>query len=333
MMPTKIEWTEYSWNPIRARNRETGRVGSHCVHATPGCENCYAEAINHRLGTGLDFAAWNREKAEVYLDEKTLTQPLRWKRPRRIFVCSMTDLFGEWVTDEMLDRIFAVMALCPHHVFQVLSKRAERMRDYASAFATPGRIGRHLRALAEAKGNAFTLWRSQDRLIHWPLANVWKGISAEDQRRADERIPLLLDTPAAVRWVSAEPLLGPVDLTSKVYDYGNGLFGDALKWHHLPYQEPRTYPKINWVVVGGESGPGARPMELRWVHDVVSQCQAEKIPIFVKQIGARPVVGGQTYTYYNGGPVDVKPRDRKGGDMAEWPSGLRVREYPTQEHA
>lgn len=167
---TSIEWTRgddgqpgASWNPIRARNRE------------------------------------NQDKVEIFLDEKILTEPLRWKRPRRIFVCSsvtMTDLFGDWVPDDGLDRIFAVMALRPQHTFRILTKRAERMRDYIRAFATPGRIGRHLHALTEeAKGNAFTLWQAQDRLIDWPLQNVWCGVSIEDQPRADERIPPLRARP------------------------------------------------------------------------------------------------------------------------------------------
>jgi protein gp37 len=140
---TSIEWTAdkdgnagASWNPIRARDLGpvgTGPgIGSHCEIVSPGCEHCYAQAINQRLGTHRPYLRTSRKEVQIYLDEKMLTAPLRWRKPRRIFVGSMTDLFGDWVTDEMLDRIFAVMALCPQHTFLVLTKRAERMRDYCS---------------------------------------------------------------------------------------------------------------------------------------------------------------------------------------------------------
>lgn len=315
---TKIEWAESTWNPLRSRNIETGKLGWYCAHVSPGCGDhtgggCYAEAINRRLGTGVDYRAQDQGQVEIYLDEKVLTQPLRWKRPRKIFPCSMTDLFGEWVTDAMLDRIFAVMALCPQHQFLLLTKRAERMRGYCAEPQTPKRITAaafaQARDLPARRGDDATTanWKFLPARIKWPLPNCWKGVSVEDQRRADERIPLLLDTPAAVRWLSCEPLLGPVD---------------------VGWWLPKSPTGIDWVVCGGESGPGARPMELRWVYDIVSQCQAASVPVFVKQLGSRPVVRGQQYTYFNGGPVDVKPKDRKGGDLAEWPAGLRVREYP-----
>ena len=166
---SKIEWTDSTWNPIRARNLATGKVGWHCEHMSEACRFCYAEGINRRLGTGLDFKPGHRADIEIFLDEQMLLAPLRWKKPRRIFVNSMTDTFAEFVKDEWLDRMFAVMVLCPQHTFQVLTKRPERMRSYVIHLAVGG----------------------------WPLKNIWLGVSAEDQATADERIPLLLQTPAA----------------------------------------------------------------------------------------------------------------------------------------
>ena len=201
---TSIEWTDSSWTPTRARNIKTGKVGWHCEHATTGCEFCYAEGINKRLGTGLPFKPGHRADVEMFLDEKMLLAPLRWKKPRRIFVCSMTDLFADFVTDEMLDRMFAVMALCPQHVFQVLTKRAERMLKYTT------RGGPTLQTLAQVPQVGRGIMTAN---TDWPLPNVWFGVSCERQQEADERIPLLLQTPAAGRFISCEPLLGPLDLS------------------------------------------------------------------------------------------------------------------------
>jgi protein gp37 len=279
---TSIEWADASWSPIRARNRETGKVGWFCVHESEGCRFCYAEKINHRLGTGIDFKAQNRDKVEIFLDEKILAEPLHWRHPRKIFPNSMTDWMADFVPDEWRDRMMAVMALCPHHTFLPLTKRADRQRVYASAFATPGCVGRHLHALAEeAKGCAFTVWQAQDRLIHWPLPNVWKGVSCEDQPRADERIPLLRDTPAAVRWVSLEPLLGPVDLSLLHYDGITNI--DALSGRHGVGRSHAPGTRLDWVVAGAESGPGARPCDLDWVRGVRNQCSWAGVPFFWKQ--------------------------------------------------
>jgi protein gp37 len=223
MSKTKIEWATDSWNPIRARNLKTGRVGWYCEHKSDGCANCYAEGMNNRLGTGLPFKPGHRQDVELFLDEKTLTQPLHWKRPRMIFVCSMSDLFADFVTDEWIDKIFAVMALCPQHTFQCLTKRAGRMGGYLRAERAPFdcadaalTVGRHLPD--GYPGWCIDNWRPSvikhcTQPARWPLPNVWLGVSAERQEEADERIPLLLDTPAAIRFVSAEPLLGPIDFS------------------------------------------------------------------------------------------------------------------------
>lgn len=205
---TAIQWTDATWNPVRAKYSTTDDVGQvlktgwHCERVSPGCQHCYAERINEkRFGTGLPYNRKSRDLVDIYLDEKALAQPLRWRRPRKVFVCSMTDLFGEWVPDEMIDRVFAVMALSPQHTFQLLTKRPARMRRYLS---NDDRMY-VLRSMIEELTEGYTKCR-------WPLPNVWLGVSVEDQQRADERIPELLATPAAVRFVSCEPLLGPVDI-------------------------------------------------------------------------------------------------------------------------
>ncbi|HJQ57599.1 MAG TPA: phage Gp37/Gp68 family protein, partial [Vineibacter sp.] len=215
-------------------------------------------------------------------NEAWLTQPLAWRRPRRIFVCAHGDLFYEDVPDAWIDRVFVVMAQAPQHTFIVLSKRSARMRRYLV----------EVRDKRPIMPGAFP----------WPLPNVWLGVSAEDQRRADERIPDLLATPAAVRFISAEPLLAPIDLrhiqaprfvpedheidwkfdalqTGDYYDFESGGFwtsGDG----------PHRDAAINWVIVGGESGPGARPMHPDWARSLRDQCAAAGVPFFFKQWGA-----------------------------------------------
>ena len=265
---SKIEWTDATWTPIRARNLETGKTGWHCQHVSPGCEHCYSETLNRRIGSGLAFKPGHIKDVDVFLDAKMLAAPLRWRAPRRIFVCSMTDLFGEWVPDEWIDDIFAVMISQPQHQFQVLTKRPERMRRY---------VHRLYEALALA-----------DEELKCPAPNIWLGVSVENQARADERIPLLLETPAAVRFISAEPLLGPLDLLHRescgdcdpcyggrpdqcaVGSYFVGLLGG-----------------LSWVIVGGESGPGKRPVDLAWLRSIRDQCLAAGVPLFVKQIDKR----------------------------------------------
>jgi protein gp37 len=271
---SKIEWTDASWSPIRARNLATGKIGWHCEHVSDGCRNCYAESINRHLGTGLDFKPGHRADVEIFLDDKMLLAPLRWKKPRRIFVNSMSDTFAEFVKDEWLDRMFAVMALCPQHTFQVLTKRPERMRAYIDAVMGDQSIGVN-------RLGATALWTGltgpQGPFPSWPLPNVWLGISAEDQAAADERIPLLLQTPAAVRFVSLEPLLGPIKLRETLSTDRHG------EW--LASGLSGEERGLNWVIVGGESGPHARPMHRRWVRDLRDQCAAAGVPFFFKQWG------------------------------------------------
>lgn len=249
---TKIEWTDASLNPIRARHKETGKVGWHCEHSTTGCEFCYSESINKRLGTGLAFKPGHRKDVEMFLDEKMLGAPMRWKRPRMIFVCSMTDLFADFVPDEWIASVFAVMAMCPQHTFQVLTKRAERMQAWTSG------------------------WRPAsltERGREWPLPNVWLGVSAERQQEADERLPYLINSPSAVRFLSAEPLLGPILLQHREL-----IGGKVRNW--------LGEGGLNWCIVGGESGPSARPMRPEWVRSLRDQHAGTGAAFFFKQWGS-----------------------------------------------
>lgn len=357
---THIEWTDATWNPIRARYRTADGVGEllkrgwHCERISPGCVNCYAERMNRqRFGTGLPYNRTARDAVEIYLDEKGLTQPLHWRKPRRIFVCSMTDLFGEWVPDETIDRVFAVMALSPQHPFQVLTKRPERMREYVAA--SRQRIADAVRGFIDAPGRPRVRWLYGEDIAKsvegstwdepgwpygtahgpmWPLPNVWLGVSVEDQAAADSRVPVLLDTPAAVRFLSCEPLLGPVQLTAiRDREYiVNGLSG---AWERsLPEWEGEVEsvpggPHVDWVIVGGESGPNARPFDVAWARSIVAQCRTAGVAVFVKQIGSRPY---EAATLGDGTESDTptrwKPCHPKGGDPSEWPEYLRVREFP-----
>lgn len=280
---TAIEWTDATWNPV------TG-----CAVVSPGCTNCYAmklagTRLKHtpsRAGLTVDSKAGPVWNGQVRLNEQWLDQPLRWKRPRRIFVCAHGDLFAESVPDEWIDKVFAVMALAPQHTFQMLTKRAARMRDYVSGIrSTIPFLGRmpleriHIEAAGHMEGaggfmdtlkrhgNVYSLYCS----VPWPLPNVWLGVSAEDQQRADERVSDLLATPAAIRFASAEPLLGPIEFR----DIGDGV--DSLR--------RRSGARLDWIIVGGESGSGARPMHPDWARSIRDQCAAAGVPFFFKQWG------------------------------------------------
>lgn len=243
---TKIVWTDATWNPV------TG-----CTKVSQGCKHCYAERDWARLVHMPAFSG--RAFTDVACHPERLDQPLHWKKPRRIFVNSMSDLFHEDVPDEFIDQVFAVMAQSPQHTFQVLTKRPERMREYMNH---PVRLNMWADAeipLVSSEWGDF------------PLPNVWLGVSVEDQATAYERIPLLLQTPAAVRWISAEPLLGPVDLRYFNYNYLDKL--------------PKGVISLDWVVVGGESGPKARPMHPDWARSLRDQCQAAGVSFLFKQWG------------------------------------------------
>jgi protein gp37 len=291
---TKIEWTDATVNAVNG-----------CSLASPGCTNCYAMRLagtrlrDHPSRAGLTKPSkagpvWT---GKVRLNDTALLQPLRWKRPRRIFWNAHGDLFHPAVPDEWIDRCFAVMALTPQHIHQVLTKRPERMREYLSTAC--GRIADTIMRMRREMGDNDPIAPLPHILPGaqwWPLPNVWLGTSVEDQTRADERIPHLLATPAAVRFLSAEPLLGPVDLNRihRTFDGGLGhSWESALNGRRFSAWggadgnggDIEGCPKIDWVIVGGESGPGARPMHPDWARSLRDQCAAAGVPFFFKQWG------------------------------------------------
>ena len=330
---TAIEWTDRVWNPV---------VG--CTRVSAGCDNCYAIRIagrqmspQHRGLTklrpkgkrrGLD---WNGEVRTVL---GRLAEPMRWRTPQKVFVNSMSDLFHKRVPYEFIAAVFGVMAAAPRHTFQVLTKRDPRpFFEWAA-----GRIPYFTEHGAE-----------------WPLPNVWLGVSAEDQATWDERVPMLLECPAAIRFVSAEPLLGPIDSErSHVPSFPHDTFCALRGTYRKGLDAPS---RLDWVIVGGESGAGARPCRVDWIRSIVRQCRSADVPVFVKQLG-RVVydrndagfnfTGANEPDYwpesigpddvqddprgfrerYQGAPVRIRLQDRKGKDMKEWPECLRVRQFP-----
>ena len=294
---TGISWTDATWNPI---------VG--CTIVSPGCTNCYAQAMaarvircsagagraTHYTGTVQPSKAGPVWTGKVALaPDSILMRPLSWRKGKRIFVNSMGDLFHESVPDEWIDRVFAVMACAAQHQFQVLTKRSARMREY---LADASRLHRVIDAAFDIT-TEFDLdillcgpWGSppddlKGRRVDlgaWPLANVWAGVTAEDQTRADERIPDLLATPAALRFVSIEPMLGAVDL--KNITPADKYELDALSG--FDFDQSSVGPRLDWVIVGGESGPGARPLHPDWARGLRDQCKAAGTPFFFKQFGA-----------------------------------------------
>jgi protein gp37 len=261
---TGIEWTDATWNPV------TG-----CTKISPGCAHCYIERtppfrMNHRRFNGKGTTG-------VQLHPERLNIPFRWRKPRRVFVNSLSDLFHDAVPTEFILKVFETMAFAKNHIFQVLTKRPQRMK--------------HL--LAYGPKMLCDSPEHHRLLCTMPLPNVWLGVSVENQHFADERIPLLLDTPAAIRFISAEPLLEPIELPEAAYK--------------CPGNEPHAQcPCLDWVIVGAESGPGARDCDYEWVYELVDQCQEVCLPIFVKQLCK------------NGIKI---PYD-------SWPEPLQVREWP-----
>lgn len=366
---TAIEWTDATWNPV------TG-----CTKVSPGCKNCYAETFaerwrgvpGHPYEQGFDLKLWPAR----------LALPLRWREARSIFVNSMSDLFHKDVPDAFVDQVFAVMALTPHHTYQVLTKRADRLRSYMT---DPGLVRRVCTAAQKARsltmgdpdkpGN-FRRWekrfgvmtpasklvawthrggvsadqfehlepgRAYPSYIEWPRKNIWIGVSAEDQATWDARTAELERVPAAVRWVSVEPLLESITVRralmqgrdpgaclscreghgfARCPNYGGVSLRHETRAGGVCEDFRRRDFSIHWVVVGGESGTRARPFHIDWARSIVGQCRDAGVPVFVKQLGAH------TKSHVNEAVTLIE--DPKGGDMAEWPEDLRVREYPLQ---
>jgi protein gp37 len=318
---SKIEWTDATWNPV------TG-----CTKVSPGCDHCYAETFaerwrgipGHHFENGFD----------VTLRPERLMQPLHWKRPRRIFTNSMSDLFHESVPDDYIAQVFAVMGAARQHTFQVLTKRHARMRSLLSSPDFARTVVTWEGSTMRAQGQGGIIPAEQ-----WPLPNVWLGVSVEDNKWADIRIHALLDTPAVTRFLSCEPLLGLVNLWHWINPSdpcvdcdvcGDERFADEIGAGHDRYvyddkdQETEawcsgpsagTLPRrIDWIIAGGESGPGARPCELEWLRWIRDHCHHAEVPFFLKQLGS--VLGRSLGA------------GSKGGDWGAWPEDLRVREFP-----
>jgi protein gp37 len=267
---SKIEWTDATWNPVRG-----------CTKISPGCKFCYAEVFAERF-RGVPGHAY-----ELGFDVRTvpgsLEIPLRWKRPRRIFVNSMSDLFHKDIPDEYIRQVFDVMERASHHTYQVLTKRSDRLATLAPS-------------------------------LPWPR-NIWAGVSVERQDYVT-RAWDLLEVPAAVRFLSCEPLLGALDLHEVLGDESDDIADGPF--HRASMEGPSAFDRargIQWVIVGGESGNGARPMQLDWAQSIVDQCKASGVPVFVKQLG-RELAKERGL---------VHP---KGGDMAEFPFNLQERQFP-----
>jgi protein gp37 len=291
-----------TWNPT---------VG--CTRASAGCDNCYAVRHTQRLAgrledyQGLVNPGKQHFNGTVRCLPARLHTPLHWRKPRRVFVDSLSDLFHPAVPLDFIADVFNVMAdaRAERHTFQVLTKRPDRMARV---------VGRELAEHTSEYWPGDTPLTVAMEVGAWPLPNVWLGTSVEDQAAAEARIAHLLHTPAAIRFLSCEPLLGPVNLR--------------------PYLS-----RLDWVIVGGESGPRARRCEVGWVRSIVQQCQRAGVPVFVKQLGGQVRDAEATVAYTcpaercwpsgtksNG--WDIHLQDRKGGDLSEWPEDLRVREWP-----
>jgi protein gp37 len=315
MNSTKIEWCDRpetrgaagakTWNPIRARVIGNRKSGTFCTRISPGCTNCYASTINKRFGNGLEFTVPNLEKIEFFIDQRILEEPLKQKKPCTIFVGDMFDLFHEAIPDALIYQVLIVMAEAEQHTFQILTKRAARMRKIMSGLAV--------------------------------APHFWLGVSVEDKKRAAERIPELLRTPAAVRFLSIEPLLENVDIHvgDKACEHpsldGIEPSGTVMEcsickgWFVFEqleldggYSRART---IDWAICGGESGPNARPMHPDWVRSVRNQCEAAKVPFFFKQWGTwqpHPNPPNPKSSYHGG--IALLPNGHF-GDQGDWWEG------------
>ena len=346
MADTKIQWTDKTWNPV---------VG--CTRVSAGCERCYAERQARRLAFlreefyevygplisnlwAQDSSRW-RWSGKMQLFPERLNQPLHWRKPRRIFVNSMSDLFHEAVPFDFILKVFFTMRHASQHQFQILTKRPERMPKFFGYYP---------------------------HVLDYPLPNVHLYASCEDQPSLDKRAPHLLATPAAVHGLSLEPLLGPIKIPH------SWLEGACAHCHYTGHLGPNegmpdppgveqcsccvthcrdeSFARIDHVIVGGESGPGARPCHVEWIRSIKQQCQEADVPVFVKQLGAhvacnthectQPAACIGEYEGHGGeapacdsccghGNEDgyCRPlRHSKGGDPSEWPLDLRVRQLP-----
>lgn len=387
---TAIEWADYAvGSPFRFRDRETGELlANACVKVSSGCAHCYAEAIGRRFKTGRPYTKANMDRLEPLLDEGVIRHILTFRpspvkgatgykngRTRPVlFLGDMTDIFGEWVPDHLIDPVIAAVALRPDVDVIVLTKRAGRMKEYLCdsrsmlGLKTDERVNMEACDLHEFTGHNYIPerlvgWRNSP-VRSWPLPNLWLYVSIEDQATADERIPHLLACPAAVRGVSAEPLVGPVDLSRWVFDRDAEMrkLMTGPGAYNRDQADSVVAESLDHAIIGGESGPGARPCNVEWIRSLVRQGAEAGVATFVKQLGKWIDDGnagtsiktkefcvqrfllkdGSTWvppilrSDYNPAPYDQRPlnavafglADRKGGDPSEWSADLRVRQMP-----
>jgi protein gp37 len=328
MGDTSIEWTDCSWNPVRG-----------CARVSPGCEHCYAEGTARRMDhpgglyeglttMGKHGPKWRGHAR--YAPDK-LGDPLKWKSPRKIFVASMSDPFHHDVRDEHLDEIFAIMVLAGWHTYQLLTKRVERALEY---LIDPNRESRVRDAVGRLRKLGYYGVDLDSADMEWPLPNLHLVASCENQEWLDKRVPVLLKCPAVVRGVSCEPLLGPIVFGPKMLGQSSDCpecgpdvqvdddgccihCGRDCMWYGL-----------DWVVTGGESGRLARECRIDDITAIVAQCHARQVPCFVKQLGAVPMfpIGSGLYSR-------LPLKDKKGGDITEWPEALQVRQWPREAGA
>jgi protein gp37 len=328
---SKIEWTDHTLNPL---------VG--CTHASAGCKNCYAESAS-KTGRLQQFSQYHGVVDErghwtgkINFVPAQLEKLFKFRKPTRVF---MSDPFHPAVKDERLDQIFAAIALNPQVTVQMLTKRPERMLEYISSLRGVRlrsglmRLRMQLEGIPDPRYNMLN-----DEIL--PLKNLHPGVSIENQKTADERIPLLLQTPAALRFLSLEPLLEAVNLTKRQLNgnqynyllnswspYGGGSRGATAGGRISTLQSA-----IDWVIVGGESGSGARLCDTDWIYSIVEQCQSSRVPVFVKQMGSKVMCECRTPEHPDWDELGPIYRiSGKGGDMQEWPERLRVREFPEGE--
>jgi protein gp37 len=299
---TAIQWTDVTDNIVVAVDGNGKHHGWWCRKISPGCKFCYSEDINDSDYFGGNHLKYGGTPPPLKLREDIIDSWARQRKPKKHFVASMTDIFGEWMPQSWIFRFLDGMYAAPHQIFQMLTKRAANAQVMICA------------------------WLSARGLAELP-PHMWIGFSVEDQERVDERISKLVQIPAAVRFLSVEPLLGPVELRrpcAPTFD---------------------IFPGIDWLIVGGESGPGARPCQVEWIRSIVEQCKAADVPVFCKQLGARCLtdssgIGDEPHEWPRGSRIHVgrtmdesrwvQFRDRKGGSMEEWPADLRIREFPKE---
>lgn len=320
-----ISWCDETWNPTRG-----------CRRVSEGCRHCWAERMAARLSgpgkaydglvsTASHFSCRPRWTGRARFVPEMLERPLRWRKPRRIAVSLMGDLFHEDIAFEEIAAVFGVMAATPQHTYLILTKRPERMVEFHEWLAASnvgyGPADHCVIAAGVKMGRPeFLVPR-----VEWPLPNVWVGVSAENQQTLEERWRYLAQVPAAVRWISLEPLLAHVDL-GQLHKVGKHLVGNC---------EHSAEP--DWVVVGGESGPRARPCHVSWITAIAAQCLNAGIPMHIKQLGSCPVdelePTGRFRTHEGRRQMEVTAKrysisDSKGAVMDDWPPDLRVREWP-----